>query len=136
MPGLEGRSICNRKGQKDSMPCHTSQPAQCPDKFTPVVPQKQDKRHHLARHVADICQCKSYFALSFQCTFVFVFETTAPRDADRYETLHKQGSRLLYELDPEIMHLSLRNKQKAVKLHDSKITNMLANLEIEVPNSF
>ena len=47
--------------------------------------------------------------------FVPVLETIAPQDADRYETLRKQGSRLLYELDPQVTHLSLRNKQKAAK---------------------
>ena len=54
----------------------------------------------------------------FLCAFVSVLETMGPRDADRYESLHKQGSRLLYELDPEVMHLSLRKRRKAAKLHN------------------
>ena len=54
----------------------------------------------------------------FLCAFVSVLETMGPRDADRYESLHKQGSRHLYELDPEVMHLSLRKRRKAAKLHN------------------
>ena len=60
----------------------------------------------------------------------------APLDAYNYKTLHKQGSRLLYELDPEVTHLSLRNKQKARNCIISKIANLLANCEIKLPNSF
>jgi len=39
----------------------------------------------------------------FECAFVSVMETMEPRDGDNLSDLRKRGSRVIYEIDPQVL---------------------------------
>ena len=39
----------------------------------------------------------------FECAFVSVMETMEPRDRDNLSDLRKRGSRVIYEIDPQVL---------------------------------